>query len=385
MKQHINVIVKPTLECNISCRHCYHRPSERSGGTMSRGTVEKAVRLAREGYESARFIWHGGEPLLAGPGFFRDAIACEKRLYGKSLDRCGNTVQTNGTLLKPRFIEFCRDNRINIGVSYEGGFGNGLRPGADEAAVRRSIEYMAARGHMFSVSCTLHAGNIGDLDRIYDEFNALGAAVILNPVIRLGCGLDNADLALSADEYADAMIRLYDRWLADTGARIPVLPLFQYVFTSIYGPNPTDCPHASCLTRWICVHPNGDLYPCGKACPPEFKMGNIADVGSYAEAFASEGFRRILVGSIARREKCRGCPIYRYCNGGCSIDAMADGGIESNGGFSCAVYRRLFPHIKESVDAISRDRPDLSGYNRFVRDAVVGRLINPSLCDMPTI
>ncbi|MCL2317534.1 MAG: radical SAM protein, partial [Methanomassiliicoccaceae archaeon] len=58
------VIIKPTLDCNISCRHCYHPPEERTSEKMSLELIDQLFsKLSRE-YESVWFIWHGGEPML---------------------------------------------------------------------------------------------------------------------------------------------------------------------------------------------------------------------------------------------------------------------------------------------------------------------------------
>lgn len=381
LKQFISVIMKPTLDCNLRCRHCYHRPSECSDDVMSTEVLEKSIRLVHEEYDSTRFIWHGGEPLLATEAFFKQALKTERRYFGRNLERCGNTIQTNGLLLKPKFIEFCKNNRINLGVSYEGDYSKGLRPGADIERIRNSIEYMVRKGHMFTLSTTVHGGNVNDMIHIYDQFNSMGASFCYNPVVRIGCGSDNKDVQIDAETYIRNSIEAFDNWISDKESNIPVMPFFQYVLTAMSEPNISDCAHSSCLTKWICIYPNGDLYPCGKACPEQFRMGNIGDMEHLSEAFESDGFRNILIGSIERRSKCKDCEIYRYCNGGCSIDAMADGDIESNGGFGCKVYKAVFSHIKSTMDEIVDTKPDLSRYNHFIRDAVVGKLINPRVYD----
>jgi uncharacterized protein len=352
---------------------------------MTQDTFERTVRLVSEGYDATRFIWHGGEPLLATESFYKKALSSERKYYGRDLLRCGNTIQTNGTLLKPRFIEFCKSNRVNLGVSYEGGFEKGLRPGMDTSKVDKTIEYMVRKKHMFLVSSTIHGGNVDDMDSIYEKFKSMGASVSFNPVIRLGGGLDNHELDLDIDRYIENSIELFDKWIHDTDVNIPVLPYYQYIVNSIDGPDVSDCPHSSCLTKWLCVYPNGDLYPCGKACPETFCMGNINEIDSIDEAFESEGFRNILVGSIERRGKCKGCEIYKYCSGGCSVDAMADGDIGSPNGSSCKIYKALLGHIKGTVDDVIADKGDLSQYNRFFRDAIVGKLINPHIYDAASI
>ena len=379
MKPFLSVIMKPTLSCNAHCRHCYHRPSECDGTVMDVSTAENVIRMVRAEYDSARYMWTGGEPLLAGERFFRKVYACQKEAYGKAIGRCGNTIQTNGLLLNPRFMEFCRDSRINVGVSFEAGYDRGLRPDIDRAKVESALSTMSKKGHMFSVMVSIHAGNIGDMNRIYHHYRDRNIAFYFNPVLRMGCGLDNQDLWLDPKEYAEACIQVYDEWLNDAKTNIPVLPFYQYLRASLSEPNISDCAHSSCLTRWISVDPNGDVYPCSKPCPPEYRMGNVNEVDSIAELFESEGFRKMLIGSIERRNTCKTCPIFSQCAGGCSVDAMSEGDITKPGFFSCEYYKTLFQHIRDSITEIIDGKKDLADYNRFVRDAVIGKLTNPNI------
>ena len=382
MGQFISVIMKPTLGCNLQCRHCYHRPSEVDSSVMGRDVLDKTISLVAREYDSAWFIWHGGEPLTAGESFFKTAYALEKKHYGKRIARCGNTIQTNGTLLRPRFAEFCKGSRFNIGISYEAGLDRGLRPGADGDRIETMLSYMKEKKHMFSASATIHGGNVDDMAEIYERFNEASVPFTYNPVIPIGCAADNPDLVLDEEDYIKGCTEVFDRWMTDPNAKIPLMPFYQYVMTVVKdNPNISDCAHSSCLMSWICVHPNGDVYPCGKACPEDLRMGNILEMESISEAFDSEGFARILEASISRREKCQGCEIYKWCNGGCSVDAMAENGMEENGGFSCTTYKAIFLHIKSEIERILREKPDLSGYNRFVRDAIVGKIINPRTYD----
>ncbi len=383
MEPFITVIVKPTLDCNIRCRHCYHSTGCDST-LMDISTFERTVKLVKDSYQAARFIWHGGEPMLAPQSFYKDAFAIERKYYGKN--RCENTIQTNLSLLNQRFIEFCKSNRVNLGVSYEGGFGNGLRPGLDEGHVDSMVEYMVRKQHMFLVSATIHGGNVDRIDDIYEKFKAMGASVSFNPVIDLGRARENPDLHLDPDVYVDRMVSLFDRWATDPQVKVPVLPFYPYIMTAMDGyANISDCPHSSCLTKWICVYPNGDVYPCGKACPDDYRLGNINEVSSISELFSSDGMRNILIPSIKRREACKDCDIYQYCNGGCTVDALVDGDAAAPGGASCRIYKGLFTHIKGFIDDIMERKPDMSGYNGFIKDAVLGKLINPQIIDGQSI
>ena len=371
--------MKPTLSCNAQCRHCYHKPSECSDLVMSNEILEKTIRMVREEYDSAWYIWHGGEPLLAGEQFFKKVTSLQKKYYVDSMNRCGNTIQTNGTLLKSRFIEFCRENRINLGVSYECGFDKGLRPDIDGKKIESVLDYMSKKNHMFSVTATVHGGNVSDMLDMYQKFRSKGISFCYSPVLKMGCGLDNEDTYLDPNEYSKNLIEVFDTWITDVSTPITVLPLMQYFNSFLSAPNVSDCAHSSCLTKWICVYPNGDVYPCGKPCPEEFRMGNINDMEHISEVFESDGFRNILIGSIERRKKCSTCDIFDKCQGGCSIDALIDGNIEENGGFSCVTYKEIYSHIRDTVTDIMDNKRDLSKYNRFVKDGIIGKLTNPNV------
>ena len=80
---------------------------------------------------------------------------------------------------------------------------------------------------------------------------------------------------------------------------------------------------------------------------------------------------------MERREKCATCPVYRYCNGGCSMDAYYECGLSENGGDSCRIFREVFTHVSDAVQEVLDGSGDVSGLNPFVRDAIVGKLVNP--------
>ena len=372
MKPYLSVIIKPTLFCNTDCRHCYHLPEERVPGNMDYATLENVMRLVSEEYEAAWFIWHGGEPLTLKLDFFKKAIELEKEYFGKNLDRVGNTIQTNGLNINRRFMAFCRQNMINVGVSYEGPYNNVLRQGD----VQKPLDMLSDKENKYSVSCTICNETASKQLELYRYFREKETNVSFSPVIPAGCAKCNGTVP-DADEYIKNSIETFDEWLYDKDTTIPLIPHYLYVVNYLGEPTPSDCAHTSCLTKWMCVNPNGDLYPCAKASPREFFMGNINEINSLSEAFKSDGFRNILLGSIKRRDKCSSCEIYRYCNGGCSMDAYHEGCIEDNGNDSCKIYKAVFTHVSEEIRKILDEKPDLSQYNLFVRDAVLGKLTNP--------
>ena len=139
----ITVVVKPTLYCNTDCRHCYHPLSERSDLIMSSETLEKVIRYASE-YETVWFVWHGGEPLTLPLSFYKEVVKLQKKYFGADSHRISNTIQTNGILIDKKFMNFCKENKINVGVSFEGRCNDILRSRTD--IIGKNLEMMRKEG-----------------------------------------------------------------------------------------------------------------------------------------------------------------------------------------------------------------------------------------------
>ena len=370
MKPFITVVIKPTLFCNTNCKHCYHTPEERVNGNISLDKVEKLIKLVSEEYQTAWFIWHGGEPLTLPMSFYKEVIGYEEKYFGKDSMRIGNTINTNGTLLNRRLMAYCREKKINIGVSYEGPYNNVLR----EEDVEKTLKTLSAKDNKYAVSATISKDTASKQKEIYEYFRDKAVSVSLSPVMGAGCGKCYIP---DTDEFIKGSIEAFDDWLFDNKVTVPLMPFYLYIQHYLGEPVPSDCAHTSCLTKWICMYPDGSLYPCAKACPKDFCMGNIDDIGSINDAFQSKGFRNILIGSIKRREKCSSCEIFNYCNGGCSIDACYENGIEENGGQSCRAYKEIFGHVSREIQKILDEKPDMDRYNPYVKEAIVNKLINP--------
>lgn len=380
MKPYIAVMIKPTLECNRSCDHCYHTPEERGSEKISFDRVEKLFKMVSEEYQSAWFIWHGGEPLQMPFSFFRKAFDLQKKYFGKDSHRVGNTIQTNGANINRRFVRFFESEQVNVGISYEGPYNDTLRSMTKET--EDAIELMQKQGSKFTVSCTLSDETADKQLELYRYFRDLKISPSFSPVTPRGCASIDRSLIPDTDKYIKASIETFNEWLYDKDAEIPLLPYYLYMLNAIGKPAFADCSHTSCMGKWLSMYPNGDIYPCAKGCPEKYRLANIDDVDSMEDIFMTCGFADILEDTVARRSECEECDIYRYCAGGCSMDADCEGDIRKNDNPSCRIYKAVFTHIKREIDHILEDKPDMSQYNMYVRDMVLGKLINPGIVNL---
>ncbi len=98
------VIIKTTSTCNLACKYCY--ATNRTGrvdpsSRMSFGTLNELIRQFSQCLVSQiHFIWHGGEPLLAGLDFYQHVVDLQRR-YIRSGVSIVNSIQTNAVLITP--------------------------------------------------------------------------------------------------------------------------------------------------------------------------------------------------------------------------------------------------------------------------------------------
>ncbi|MER7204763.1 radical SAM protein, partial [Streptomyces sp. NPDC000188] len=123
-------VVKVHSRCNLACRYCYVYEAQDQAWrtqpvTMSAGTAERTCRriaehAATHALPALRVILHGGEPLLAGPEFLRRFVRRLRELLPQST-HCDVMIQTNGTRVDADCLRLCHEERVQLGVSLDGG------------------------------------------------------------------------------------------------------------------------------------------------------------------------------------------------------------------------------------------------------------------------
>ncbi|MBI4679625.1 MAG: radical SAM protein [Nitrospirae bacterium] len=116
----LSVLIEPTSDCNLDCRYCYK--GEKNGKTMSvavfEAAAQKIIAYCHEHNRPLLFVWHGGEPTLAGADFYRHAFR-----YCAGHDnshKIGHTLHTNGTLLSDDLLTLLAEYKVSIGISLDG-------------------------------------------------------------------------------------------------------------------------------------------------------------------------------------------------------------------------------------------------------------------------
>lgn len=109
-------------KCNLVCSYCYH--SNIRGGellAMPQKILERIImEVLKVNEERIKFLWHGGEPMLAGINFYRRVVELQKNYRRSEEQTINNHIQTNATLINEKWARFFKENSFKVSTSIDG-------------------------------------------------------------------------------------------------------------------------------------------------------------------------------------------------------------------------------------------------------------------------
>jgi len=375
--------------CNLACRYCYYlrRPGIGRARRMSREVLEAFVRdtlAAQADLPEVHFSWQGGEPMLAGLEFFRQALALQERFRPAGVCVV-NALQTNGTLLDAQWAGFLAEHRFLVGISLDGPahFHDPLRRDAEgrasHASVLHGLEAMQRMGVEFNTLTVVHHLNYRHGLGVYRFLRRIGVRHMqFIPLVERFSGKGEIAAPWPAD--ADAgmapwtappegfgrfLCHVFDEWLAHDVGSVFVQPFEEHVAALANRPAGI-CVFSSACSSTPILEANGDLYSCDHYAFSPYRLGNILEtpIGELVRSAPQREFGRRKLDPLP--EDCTRCEFLAACCGGCPKHRFAGprpGGRIGN--YLCPSYRLFFAHTAPALApfaALARaSDPDSSG------------------------
>jgi uncharacterized protein len=352
----ITPIVKPVgNRCNLRCAYCFYAGQDQQGGAvMERSLLERILReVLALAAGRVRFIWHGGEPLLAGMDFYANALRIQQALHASRHGAITNLVQTNATLLDGEWVRFFKRHGFGVGISLDGAerSHNWLRrDGAGRGAFKatlRGIEALRAEGVEFGVIQVISRASLDGLEEDYRFFTrGLGLKRwSVNPYMAHDkAGLHDAHL--SPERYTEYLHRLLDLWLATPQPR-PRIRELDNLIAGVAGGSPRLCQFTGDCARYITIERDGGVYPCdrfsgdARQCWGDLRYQPLAKILSSApRAVFAETTDRIPT-------RCRSCRFSQACRNGCAYQRQ--GGLTGLY-YYCDTRRALYARIAKLIE-----------------------------------
>ena len=309
--------------CNLRCKYCFYDGHQNSPLVLMDGEVlEKVVGdLMKVSPVGIRFIWHGGEPMLAGIDYFTKIVQLQQR-FATNGQMVENSIQTNGTLINEEWVGFFKKHDFKVGVSLDGPehIHDQVRINVAQRgtykSVMRGINLLREAEMTVGVIAVINSDSVNYPDELFNFFYHQGLNFNANECTAFPDDpLVVRSLAINPMEYAQFLLKIFDLWLEAGNPRYRVRPLVDFVH-AVIGQQPKTCKMQGRCHQYITIDVNGDVYPCHAYLRPEHVLGNLASTG--IEKFL-EGpqIKQYYSGRLETLKACGDCQWVRVCNGGC--------------------------------------------------------------------
>lgn len=345
------MLAKPvSSQCNFRCEYCYYQGKAAQLGQrkpiMSRDTLEQFVKqnIDMHGKEAfISFAWHGGEPLMAGLDFYRDALALQRQ-YGADR-QIQNSIQTNGALLNDDWCAFFRENQFEIGVSIDGPkeLHNTYRKRVDGTGTfddtMRGIRLLQRHRIPFSALTTVNRVNMAAPLQVYEFLRELTDYIQFLPVVERLAAAPGAlaPFSVTPEGYGSFLCAVWDAWKNRDAGKIHI-QMFDVTSANLRGVASSLCVHHPVCGHSGSVEVNGDVYACDRFAFPGFKLGNLHEhpLSELMERNRPFGMHK----AYGMDNGCFDCPYLKLCFGGCPKDRL-----DGKKNVLCAGYRKFFSHV----------------------------------------
>jgi uncharacterized protein len=364
----VSYIVKVASRCNLNCSYCYvynkgddsylSQPRVMDRATVSALLSRILTYSQEQNLRQVMFVFHGGEPLLAGREFFRYFVR-EAAAVFKDRVKPGYSMQTNGTLLDKDWFALFRELKITFGVSLDGppevndrsrvthsGAGSysqvrsALQPVLRDSRLRRLFD-----GILTVIDLQ------ADPVEIYRHWREIG---ISRCDFLLPDGThDNppSGISVSGTPYADWLIRLFDEWFERQDTKLSIR-IFENIITLLFNPHGGMDSLGGVKNGLLVIETDGGIEPVDvlKICGPAFtKLGLSVHRNEIRDAYSSNMVQLYQQGGAGVCDTCLACPALAVCGGGYLPHRYSRLNGFSNPSVYCQDLMKLITHVRSRV------------------------------------
>lgn len=364
------VMAKPVGPvCNLECRYCYyldttHMYDRPHRFKMSDALLETYVRQYIEASPGpvVSFVWHGGEPTLAGLDFYRRAVELQQHYLPKGWT-CWNNLQTNGLRLDDEWCSFLAEARFDVGVSIDGTrwlhdtYRKDRRGNGTYDSVVAAVHRLQAHGIQPDLLCTVTSAAAQEPLSVYRAMKNLDTGwVQFIPIVRRGPDGRVTPESVTPEAYGGFLCTIFDEWVHHDIGRLEV-QFFAEMSLVWAGGAANVCWMAPSCGRVPVLEHDGSVYSCDHFVTPEHRIGDVetSQLGVLVDSPIQSRFGEDKRDRLPAQ--CHSCRWLAVCNGGCPKDrfVLAEDG-EPGLNYLCNGLRQFFERAERPLKQVSSDR-----------------------------
>lgn len=342
-------------ECNLRCNYCFYNTTDQSVKTIMNfdllgKMIQDVISYSRE---NAVFIWHGGEPLLAGLDFFEQIIEFQQKYnrFGKSIR---NSIQTNGTLIDDNWARMFLKHRFRIGISLDGckethnKFRRYPYGGGSFDDVIRGINILREHGVSSGFIQTVSRKNLETIEEDFHFFvdDLKIKSWGINPILDVNEKNENLRAQyLKPSELTFFLKRLIELWLGENNEYLKIREIDDFI-AGVLGKRANLCIFNGGCPKYACIDFNGDVYPCDRfSNKKDFYLGNIGSetIGTILNSDRHRAYEKEVTNYSAN---CLKCQWFHACHNGCPHHR-----VERLCGkyYYCSTRKEIFQFLHEKI------------------------------------
>ena len=359
----LELMIKPASgACNMRCKYCFyademeHRASA-IRGVMGDDALEALLQKSlHSGAKHVFFVFQGGEPTLAGLGYYQRLHERIERINTGGV-KTSFALQTNGYAIDEQWADLFAKHGYLVGLSLDGPKNIHDRYRRDAAGIGTFDRAMAAAelfgqyGVEFNVLCVVTAQTAKNIQSIYAFYKKHGFSFqqyipCLEPI---GAAWGRQEHSLTPSLYAAFLKKLFDLWYEDTvnGRRV-YNRTFENWIGMLMGIAPESCGMAGVCAAQHVIEADGKVYPCDFYVLDEYEIGDVRE-HSFEQMAQRRRDIRFIEQSAYVHPECRACRWTALCRGGCRRyrEPFAMGELGKN--HFCSAYRDFFEYAAERM------------------------------------
>lgn len=355
MNSAIQAYVKTTETCNLNCSHCFTSGSKGKRIFFNpERTADFFHRLKRDvpKIDTCRFLFHGGEPLLAPIEDMYKFKELTKGIFANQFYSISSNLTLPMTTEIRNFFKDVIDDNFGTSWDFDIRFGsNNIKHQTKQLELwEENSKLLMSDGHQATMMVCITKELIANVEpiEVVNYAHALGFhSILFERITSDGNAKLNSNIIPSNTAVEQWILRMWNQSVESKSYEYIYNMLLGEIATAVVSRTHVGNRCRDCEQSLLTINADGTISGCPNTAPNE-SWGHID--WRITDSLRSDKRLKAVACEIHRNPLCYKCPVQTICNGDCQKLAW-EGDI-------CAAPKSLFIKLKAEMD--------IGLYNKFI-------------------
>ena len=295
-----------------------------------------------QGPQQITISFQGGEPTLAGLGWFKDFFALIDR-YRRADQHISFGLQTNGLQLNGAWAKLLNSRGVLVGLSIDGPeplhdyYRRDAKGAGSFKEAQRAARLLLCEGVQVNAIVLLNDRNICDPLGLYDFLKRQGFRWMqFIPCVEWSQKHALRPFCVTPQKYGKFLVELFNAWYRQDVGRVFVRH-FESTLIKLAGLTGSLCYFETQCNPGLTIEHEGSVYGCDHFVRKKWRLGSVDDP-QWVQWDGHARYTQFARQKAQLAKECLSCPYLNVCRGGCQKHRHPQSGEN----VLCAAYKRFF-------------------------------------------